>query len=146
MIEVALGGIAAALVAKALDRAGEKAVDQGEGALQRLVKLVRGQLPETDAGNFSDALKRVEDTPDSPSRVEALANQLNDHAKSNPAFRRELAALVDEASESGLDVGDIVQATYRGQSPQFGLVSNSAVKVTYGDQGDSKKRTRRISE
>jgi hypothetical protein len=145
MIELALGAAVAALIAKALDRAGEKAVDQGEGAVRRLVELVRGRLSETDDEEGTKALERVEDAPDSPSRVEALARLLGERAKDNPELRRELAALVEEAEGSGIDVGGIVQATYGDQSPQLGVVSNSEVKISYGDKG-GEGRVRRISE
>lgn len=145
MIEVALGSIAAALVRKALDRAGEKTVDQGEGVLRRLVELVKGRLSEAGDEQACRALERVEDAPDSLSRVEALAHVLEERVKVDPEFHRELDALVKEAQGDGVDVEDIVQATYGNQSPQFGVVSDSEVNIAYGSK-DSATSPRRISD
>jgi hypothetical protein len=139
MIELALGAAAAALFAKALDRAGEKAVDQGEGALRRLVELVRGRLSSEEKD--SKALEKVEDAPDSPSRVEALAQLLDERTKDDRDFRRELKALVEEAE---VNVGDIAQATYGPQSPVFGVVSGK-VDLTFGGES-GKDRPRRLSD
>jgi len=142
MIELALGAAAAALVAKALDRAGEKAVDQGEGALRRLVNLVRSRLSGDKEG--SKTLERVEDAPDSPERIEALAHILSEQAKDDPEFRQEMETLVEEAKGSGINVGGIVQATYGKESPAFGFVIGE-VNLNYGG-GDSKDRPRRLSD
>lgn len=142
MIELALGAAAAALFAKALDRVGEKAVDQGEGALRRLVELVRDRLSSEEEG--SKVLERVEDAPDSPKRIETLARLLDERAKKGSGFRQELEALVEEAKDSGVNVGSIVQATFGKQSPQFGVVTGE-VNLTYGG-GSDKDRPRRLSD
>lgn len=142
MIELALGAAAAALFVKALDRAGEKAVDQGEGVLRRLAELVRDRLSGDEEG--SKALVRVEDVPDSPSRVEALAQLLNEWTKDDQEFRQELEAMVEEAKGSGIDVGSIAQATYGAQSPVFGVVTGE-VNVSYGG-GSGKNPAHRISD
>ena len=142
MIELALGAAAAALFAKTLDRAGEKAVDGGEGALRRLVELVRDRLSGDEEG--SKALERVDDAHDSPSRVEALAQILAERTKDDQDFRQELEALVEEAEGSGINVGSIAQATYGKQSPAFGVVTGK-VNVSYGS-GSRTDRPRRLSE
>ena len=145
MIEVTLGVLAAALVAKALDRAQGKAVDQGEGALKRLVELVRGRLSGAGDKEGSKALERVEEVPDSKSRIEALALLLEKQVDDEPEFRRELKALVEEAEGAGVDVKSIVQVTYRGQSPQFANVSDSEINISYGGAGKA-SRPRRLSD
>jgi len=144
MIELALGAVAAALTAKAFDRAGEKTIDQGEAALRRLVEAVRGRLSKAGDEEGSKALERVEDAPDGIDRVEAFAHLLDERMKGNPEFRRELEALVEEVKRSGVDVGGVAQATYGGQSPQFGVISNSEIRITYG--GGPPSHPRRISE
>jgi hypothetical protein len=142
MIELALGAAAAALFAKALDRAGEKTVDRGEGALCRLVKLVKDRLSADEKG--AKALEKMQGAP-SPSGVEALGQLLNEQTKDDPEFRRELEALIEEAKGSGISVEGIVQATYGDQSPQVGVVSGGEVNVTFGGEG-GKNPPRRLSD
>jgi nucleotide-binding universal stress UspA family protein len=140
MIELTLGAIAAALIAKMLDRAGDEAVDQGEGALRTLVEKVRGRL--SGAG---DALAQVEEVPDSKSRVETLARVIDERAEGDPEFGRELAALVEAAQRAGVDVKSTVQVAYGSQIQQFADIHDSEINISYGahrDQG----LPRRISD
>ncbi len=145
MIELTLGALAAALVAKAVDRAQDKAVDQAQGVLGRLVELVRGRLSSSHEGGGSTALENVEEVADSPSRIEALARLLDEQADEEPGFRDELKALVEEARGAGVDVKSVVQVAYGDQSPQFANVSDSEINISYGGGGSS-TRPRRISD
>ncbi len=145
MIELTLGALAAALVAKAVDRAGDKAVDQGEGVLSRLVELVRGNLPGAGDEEGSTALERVEEAADSPSRIESLAHLLDKQVDSQPEFRHALEALVEEAKGSGVDVKSITQVAYGNQNPQFANVSDSEINVIFKGTAET-GRPRRISD
>ena len=142
MIELTLGALAAALVAKALDRAEGRALDQGEGVLKRLVELVRRQ--PADDGEDSTALERVENAPDSPKRVAALAHLLDARAASEPEFRAKLEALVAEAGKAGVGIQSIAQTAYGDQNSQFANISDSEISI-YGDAADA-RRPRRISD
>jgi hypothetical protein len=144
MIELTLGAIAAALIAKALDRAEEKAVDEGEGALRSLVGLVRSKLTDSSQDG-PNALERVKDAPDSPSRIEDLAHLLDRQVGDEPEFRRELEALVEKAKGTGADVGAIAQAAYGEGNIQVGIASNSTISSSYSGR-DSGRRTRRVAE
>jgi hypothetical protein len=145
MIEVMLGAAAAALIAKALDRAEDEAVDQGEGALRRLVQLVRGRFSAAEDTAGSEALEKVEEVPDSKSRIEALERALEAQAAGDPGFRRELGALVQEVEDGGVDLKSAVQTAYGAQSPQFQGIYGSEININYGAQGLS-ERPRRISD
>jgi hypothetical protein len=126
-----LGAIAAALIAKVLDRAGDEAVDQSEGVLLRLVEKVRDAL----SGEARDVLANVEEVPDSKSRVETLARVIDETAGSDPEFGGELAALVEESQRVGVDVNSTVQVAYGSQIQQFADIRGSEINVSYGAQG-----------
>jgi hypothetical protein len=144
MLELTLGAIAAALIAKALDRAEGEALDQGEGALRRLVAAVRKRFSgEDDAGSV--ALARVEDAPDSKSRIEALAGLLDAEAQRDPEFGRDLSGLVEEAKGAGVDFKSVVQTAYGDQDPIFNDVRDSDVQVNYYGSPPP-GRPRRIAE
>lgn len=128
---VTLGVIAAALVAKALDRAEDDAVDAGEGALRRLIALVRDRFSgEKEAAGT--ALARVEDAPDSPKRVRELAGVIDALADRDGGFRSELEGLIEEAQRSGVDVGRIVQTATGIQIAQVADVVDSTITISYG--------------
>ena len=142
MIEAMLGAAAAALIAKALDRVEDKAVDQGEGALQHLVERVRARL----SGVSDEVLEKVEEVPDSRSRVEALEKVLDVQIEGDSDFRSELSALVEEAEGAGVDVRSAIQIAYGSQSPQFQKIYDSQINVNYGIQKAAPERLRRISD
>lgn len=91
-----LGAIAAAVYAKAQERAAERAVEGGEGVVQRLASWLRGSLSALGGEAASSALESVGRAPNSLSNVEALAVVLDDRAAGDANFRIRLAALVDE--------------------------------------------------
>jgi hypothetical protein len=132
---VTLGVIAAALVAKALDRAEDEAVDAGTGVLKRLVGLVRDRFSRDRDAPTTMAVSRVQDAPDSPSRVRELAVAIDGVAEADPAFRSELEGLVEEARHSGLVVGAIVQTAMGNQNVQSAGLVDSQVNVSYGSPG-----------
>lgn len=141
MIELTLGAIAAALIARALNRAEEKAVDESEGALRQLVEFVRGRLFGIDDEKGSAALERVKDAPDSPSRVEGLARLLDERADSEPEFRHELKTLVEEAQGAGVDVEGAVQSAFGSQIVQNSNVSDSEINIFFGSSSQPRRIT-----
>ncbi|HEX9966614.1 MAG TPA: hypothetical protein VGB06_01580 [Solirubrobacterales bacterium] len=130
MIEPAsLGVVVAALVAKALDRAGDKALEQGEGVLRRTLEAVRQLLSGDPEGG--KPLERLEDAPDSATRVRELAQVLDQRMEALPDLRPQLEALVAEAQASGIDVGSIDQVAHGSQIVQVAGVADSEVGVTF---------------
>lgn len=133
-VSLTLGAIAAALVAKASDKAAERAVDEGAGALVRLVGWLRERFAADDATEAIAALAKVEDAPDSPSRVRELAAVLDCRVDDpdDPDFRVEMQALVDEAQAGGADVGSIAQSAWGNQNTQIAGVFGSTITTTHG--------------
>lgn len=130
-VSLTLGAIAAALVAKATDKATERAVEGGEGALARLVGWLRRRFSDDDQHDDAHtALTRLEEVPDSPSRLQALAGVIDGRAEADPGFRAELEALVKQAHAAGMDVGTIVQTAWGDQNVQIGGVQGSSITVT----------------
>ena len=133
MVEpVTLGVIVAALVAKALDRAEDEAVDSGVGILRRLVGTLRERFAGGRDADGTEKLERVADAPDSASRVGQLAELIDDRAAQSPELRLELEQLVKEAGDAGVDVKSIVQTATGNNNMQFADVADSVINVTQG--------------
>ena len=71
-----------------------------------------------------EALARVEDAPDSPSRVQALAGLIDQRASVDDVLRGELEALVAEARAGSVDVGSIAQSVIGDQNVQVAGASD----------------------
>lgn len=133
MVEpLTLGAVVASLVAKTLERAEDKAVESGEGALRRLVETIKKRFSGTQDQACTVALERLEDAPDSPRRVRDLAQQLDERAETFPEFRRELEALITEARNGGVDVESISQVALGSQNVLSAGLVDSEVNVTFG--------------
>lgn len=130
-VSLTLGAIAAALVAKASEKAAEEAVDSGAGALGRLVGWLRGRFNGDGTPEDGEALARLQDAPDSPSRVRELAAVL-DRRAGDHGFRTELQTVVDEAQAAGVDVGSIAQVAWGVGNVQIAGVVGSTVTTTHG--------------
>src|SRR3954465_8236788 len=66
-VSLTLGAIVAGLVAKAAERASERAVEGGEGVLGRLVAALRARFSGVADAPAGEALARVQEVPDSSS-------------------------------------------------------------------------------
>ncbi len=131
-VSLTLGAVAAALVAKAVDRAEDTAVDDGAGVLGRVVGLLRERFSGRGDEPGSTALGRVEDAPDSPARVRELAVAVDQAVAADPVLRSGLEALVSEARRAGIDVESISQTAWGNQNVQTAGLVNSEVNVSYG--------------
>lgn len=140
MEPVTLGVIVAALVAKALDRAEDHVVEDGEGVLRRVIGALRERFSRADDQAGKTALERVEDAPDSPTRVRELAILLDERAADDPALRSELQALVKQAHTAGVDIDSIVQVAVGDQNVQSAGLVGSDVNVSSG----ARPRRRRV--
>lgn len=136
-VSLTLGAIAAALVAKAADKTAEGAVEGAADALGRLVAWLRERFSGTEEPEGTTALVRVEEVPDSPSRLRDLADALDRRASIDEAFQFELKSFVDEAKAGGVDVGSIVQTAWGGQNVQNAGNVDSEINVTYGQSPSS---------
>jgi hypothetical protein len=137
MDPVSVGIVAAALLAKAVEKAAEKAVEKvgegageaGVGALGRFAGWLRQRLAgQAEAGA---AVARVEEAPDSPSRVTALGEVLDRLAQQDPGFAGELRQQVEQARGAGVDVKGITQTAVGNQNVQLADVQGT-VHVSYG--------------
>jgi hypothetical protein len=131
-VSLTLGAIAAALVAKAADKTAERAVEGSAGVLKRFVGWLRERFSADAEQEGAAALARVEDAPDSPSRLRELAEVLDRRAHADAGFGSELKSLVDETQASGVDVGSIVQTAWGNQNVQTAGVVGSEITVNYG--------------
>ena len=129
-----LGAIAAVLVAKAADKAAERAVDSGEGVLLGLVHWVRRRLSEDDQHVARTALAKLEEVPDSPSRLQALAEVIDRRAEADPGFRTELEVLLKQLEAAGVDVGSIAQTAWGDQNVHIAAVEGSSINLSFGQR------------
>lgn len=136
-VSLTLGAIAAALVAKAADKAAERAVEGGETVLERLVGWLRQRFSGEEQREAQTALAHVEQVPDSPSRLGALAEVIDRRAGADAEFRSELEALVKEAQAGGVDIGSIAQTAWGDQNVQIAGVEGSSINLTYGQRPSS---------
>jgi hypothetical protein len=131
-VSLTLGAIVAALVAKAAERATERAVDGGEGVLGRLLAALRERFSGAANEAAGDALTRVQEVPDSPSRLRALAALIDERAQGDAELRSELETLVAQARGTGVDVDTISQLAWGNQNVQAAGLVDSEVNVNYG--------------
>ncbi|MFT3942361.1 MAG: hypothetical protein QM705_00855 [Ancrocorticia sp.] len=124
------GALVAGMFGAALEKASEAAVnhltddaiDAGQGALGRLVAWVRRKFSGTKE------LERVEDAPDSPSRVKALGDAIENQLASNQGDRDEISALVAEVNKQSSSVNVV------GDHNIVTAGSNSPVSVRIGNR------------
>ena len=128
-VTLTLGGVAAALIAKAVDKTGDETADAGWAAIGRLVGRIRRHFREHGDDADRAALARVEDPPASAQHLEALAAAIDRHAGSDPKLGAELQGLVDEAGRANLDVGSIVQSVWGHHNIQIAGVSGSTISI-----------------
>jgi hypothetical protein len=129
---LSLGVIVAAMVRKAAETAAEQAVEGKAGMVGRLAGWLRHRFSDAEHSEESTALARLEDAPDSPSRLRELARVVDGYAAADPGFRAELEALVKEVRAAGVDVGSITQSVWGNQNVQAGGIVDSTITVTHG--------------
>ena len=120
-VSMTLGAIAAAVFAKAQERAAERTVEGSETVLRRIVSRLKASCSAARDEAASSALELVERAPDSPLSVHALANALDDRAASDAEFRAELVAIVEDARRDPV-AGSFVTEVYG--NAQVGTIVN----------------------
>lgn len=124
MDPVTLAVAAAGLIAKFFEGA---VSNSGEQTAAGLVAWIKDRFKGHGAGE--QALARVEDAPDSTSRVKALEGVIVEQAQADPDFLNQLAKLLEKAQPSTAHG----QAASSGdQSPTVGQVSGGSMNINYG--------------
>src|SRR5437870_8319925 len=129
-VTLTLGGVAAGLIAKAVDRTGDKTADAGWSVVGRLVGNIRRHFREHGDDADRAAMARVEDPPASSKHLEVLAAAIDRHAGNEPELGAELQGLVDEAAKSNLDVGSMVQSAWGDHNVLIAGASGSTITIT----------------
>lgn len=129
-----LGTLAAPLVAKAAERAAERSGEQATDSASRALTRFTGWLRQKMSGHPSAAaLERVEEVPDSPSRVRVLVEALDERAAADPGFAAELAEHLDQARAGGVKVASVTQSAAGDGNVQV-ADNQGSVSVSYGAQ------------
>jgi hypothetical protein len=128
-VTLTLGGVAAALIAKAVDKTSDKTAEAGWAVIGRMVGRIRRHFRERGDDADRAALARVEDPPASAKHLEALAAAIDRHAGSDSELQAELQGLVKEAGKAGVDVGSIVQSAWGDHNVQITGVSDSTISI-----------------
>jgi hypothetical protein len=127
---ITLGVIVAALVAKALDRAEDEAVDRGMGVVRHAVDALRERFSREGDQEAQQALERLVDVPDNPELTRSFAGLLDERAERSPELRAELETLVGDARSAGVDIDSITQAAVGDGNVQVAGVNDSQVNVS----------------
>lgn len=131
-VSLTIGAVAAALVLKAAEKAGEQATQSGWAAVGKLVERVRRRFRDCGDADAEKALARVQDPPAGPSHLAALAAAVDRHAGEDAEFAAELQRLVQEAESAGIKVQQVTQTAWGSQISQIQDVTGSTVTVTFG--------------
>ena len=131
-VSLTVGAVVAALLTKAAEKGGENLADAAKASLARLLCWLRERFSREGDTGGSTALVNVEEVPDSPSRVAALAAAIDRRAAADPGFRSELEKLVQDAKKDGVPVESITQSAWGNQNVQTAHVEGSTITVSYG--------------
>jgi hypothetical protein len=131
-VSLTVGAVVAALVMKAAEKGGEELAEGASSVLGRMVNWLRVRFSRKHDEEASAALAKVEDVPDSPSRVKALASVLVRRAEADLEFRAELQRFVEQAENAGVEVKSITQSAFGDQNVQVADVHGSSINVSHG--------------
>jgi hypothetical protein len=132
-VSLTVGAVVAALAKRAADRA----ADGTESALRRGLAALRRRFAAAGDDAVVGALDLVEQAPDSPRSLEALARVLDNRAR-DAAVRGELERLIATVAQDGEDVGVIAQQAWGDQNVQIGRAVDSSISVSYGSPAPPK--------
>ena len=129
-ISLTVGAIAAALVAKATNKAADSVVDAGAAAAGGFVTWLRQRVSGKGREDATTALARVEDVPDSPSLLRALAEVLDRWAGEDTEFGSALEAQVHDAQARGIDIRSLTQSVRGDSNVLIAETENSSITVS----------------
>jgi hypothetical protein len=111
-VSAGLGVAVATLLAKAWERASDRAVEGAEGVVTRLVARLRRRFTDKGDEAGSGALALLEQAPDSARARDGLAAAVDRQIASDTGFGDELAGLIEEAGRAGLVAGPATQTAW----------------------------------
>jgi hypothetical protein len=127
MEPITIGAAVAALIAKALNRAEDGAVDSAVKIAQRAVTALRKRL--SGDAEAEAAIDGLVDAPDSGRREKGLADILQAHAAKSPDLLEELKSILAEAHAAGVQIGPIEQVAEGDGNVQNAGIVGSTVNV-----------------
>lgn len=125
-VSLTLGAVVAGFAVKAAEAGGEAAGSGAVSVMRRLVAKLRSWLTGQGDQEAAEALAKVEDAPDSPSRVAFLAALLDERARQDEAFKTELEQLIEAIKDAGGDVPAVQQTAIGDGNIQIGHASGGA--------------------
>jgi len=131
-VVLTIGGVVAALILKAAEKASEQATQGAWAAAGRLIGQVRRHFRDRGDVHAEAALTRVQDPPAGPSQLAALAAAVDRYASEDLEFAEELRRLIKEREAAGVDVQQVTQTAWGSQISQIQGVSGSTINVTFG--------------
>ncbi len=129
-ISAGVGMAVATLLAKAWERAGDRAVEGAEGVVGRLVARLRARFGDRRDEVGASALTTLEAAPDSQRWVRAVAEAIDRQAERDPAWGEELRAMVAEAEKSGFVAGPASQTAWGSGIAQVQNPQGSSISIT----------------
>ncbi len=117
--------MAAALIAKALNRAEDGVIDGGVRAVRKAVQALRRRFA-TDA-EAEKALEDVVEVPDSEKRQAVLAELLEARAAQSVELREELRAIAEQIEAAGVVIGPVAQKAIGDGNVQNAGIVNSQI-------------------
>ena len=133
-----LGIVVSALVTGAAGKVGEETAEGTAGVLGRLAGCLQQRFShETQDEKALLALAQAIEVPDSPRRLQLLAEFIGRHVEEDAGFGTELERLIREARANGIDDKSVSQIARGEQIVQSQGVENSTITVTLGHQGPS---------
>ncbi len=130
MVEpISVGVIVAALLARALNRAEDGAIDSGVEAARKAMKALRQRFSLQEDAEAEQALEGLAKTPDSKRREEALGDLLEERAERSPELLDELKAIAEQIEGAEVQISDIKQEAKGTNVVQNAGNVNSQIKV-----------------
>ena len=130
-ISITVAGIAAALAAKAGDRAIDATVEGGEGLLHRISERIRRRFVDEGDSEAIDLLNLLERAPDSEQVGRELEAAIHRHAAADLDFAAELAEFGEGLRTSG-GAGAFINQRGGDGSILIAGVSDSHIRVDRG--------------
>lgn len=130
-VSLSIGALAAAFVLKAVEKAGEIAAESIPSAVGKVRDWLYDRFSHNDQ-EAATALARAEDAPDSPSRLQILAEVIDQRAAADSTFRIELEEMLAQAQMSGVDMKAVSQVAEGIGIVQIANTDNSTITVNQG--------------
>jgi hypothetical protein len=118
---------AAIMLTTASEESAKGLTAAAQDAAKALVRRIRAALAKDSEG--MRALERVADPPVHERHLQALAESIEATAERDPAFREELAALLERATEAGVVTTHTTQTAVGSANVQIADVDASTITI-----------------